>query len=127
MVSDAYKDIIADGAWASSSSADKETPADLGITRADGYPVAYEIIGSGKEPERTGFNQRFFEWTSAAIDIAATGVPAWDAEVNYTPASDAACFTTTSTGLHLTRTNTGPAYGNATDPDAVGQQVWRPY
>ena len=104
-----------------------ETPEDLGITRANGYPVSYEQIASGNEPERTGWNQREHEWTSALIDIAAMGVPAWDVEVDYTPASDAACFVTTATGLHLTRTNTGPVYGNATDPDDSTQTIWRLY
>lgn len=127
MVSQGYKDLIDDGVWASSAGADRETPTDAGITRANGYPIAYEQIGSGKTPERTVINQRFHEWYSAFIDFAATGVPAWDTDVDYTPASDAACFVTTATGLHLTRTNTGPAYGNATDPDASGQAVWRLY
>ena len=67
------------------------------------------------------FNQRDHELDAGLIDVAAYGVPAWDAEVDYTPASDAACFATTATGLHLTNTATGPATGNATDPDAVGQ------
>ena len=127
MVSQAYKDLIDDGVWGDASAANRETPADLGITRADGYPLPYEQIGSGKTPERTGINQRFNEWYSAFIDFAEMGVPAWDVEVDYTPASDAACFVTTTTGLHLTRTNTGPTYSNATDPDAVGQVVWRRY
>ena len=85
------------------------------------WPVSYEQIGSGDEPERTVFNQREYEFTAALIDIAATGVPAWDVEVDYQPASDAACFVTTPTGLWLTTTNTGPTYSNATDPDASGQ------
>ena len=127
MVSQQYKDLISDGIWAEDVDANRETPADLGLTREDGYPVAYEQIGSGSEPERTGWNQREYEFTSALIDFANGGVPAWDVEVDYTPASDAACFTTTATGLHLTTTNTGPTYGNATDPDAIGQAVWRRY
>ena len=127
MVSQAYKDLIAGGVWARASGADRETIEDTGGNRADGWPVAYEQIGSGKQPERTVFNELEHEYTSALIDIAATGVPAWDTAIDYTPASDAACFVTTATGLHLTLTNTGPTYGNATDPDASGQAVWRLY
>ena len=127
MVSQAYKDLIAGGAWARDIAANRQTPVALGIIRANGYDVAYEQIGSGKEPERTGWNQREYELTSALIDFAATGVPAWDAEVNYTPASDAACFATTPTGLHVTFTNTGPTYSNPTDPDSSGQTLWRRY
>ena len=83
-------------------SADRETIEDTGGARADGWTVAYEQIGSGKQPERTVFNELEHEYTSALIDIAATGVPAWDTAIDYTPASDAACFVTTATGLHLT-------------------------
>ena len=127
MVSQGFKDILSDGAWAAASSADKQDPTDFGLTRADGFPVAYEQIGSGKEPEREVFNEREYEFTASLIDIAAMGVPEWDIEVDYTPASDAACFVTTTTGLHVTRMNTGPAYSNATDPDASGQTIWRLY
>ena len=127
MVSQGYKDILSDGAWANSSSADKETPEDAGLTRGNGWPVSYEQIGSGDEPERTVFNQREYECTAALIDIAATGVPAWDVAVDYEPTVDAACFVTTSTGLWLTTVNTGPSYSNATDPGASGQAVWRRY
>lgn len=127
MVSQPYKDLIADGVWARDVAANRETPADLGITRADGYDVAYEQIGSGSEPERTGWNQREYEWTAAMIDFANAGVPEWDTGVDYTPASDASCFVTTATGLHLTNTATGPATGNATDPDAQSQTIWRRY
>ena len=127
MVSPAYKDLIADGAWSRSAASNRQTPAQLGITRANGYRIAYEQIGSGSEPERTGFNQREYEQTSALIDVAAMGVPAWDVAVDYTPATDAACFVTTPTGLHVTNTATGPSTGNATDPDSAGQTVWRRY
>ena len=118
MVSDGYKSLISDGAW-SSNTGNRATPESEGLTRADGWVVAYEQIGSGSTPEREVFNSREWEHTSALIDIAARGVPEWDAEVDYTPASDAACFVTTATGLHVTRMNTGPTYGNATDPDAM--------
>ena len=57
MVSTGYKDLIAGGVWASASGADRETIEDTGGARADGWPVAYEQIGSGKEPERTVFNE----------------------------------------------------------------------
>ena len=126
MVSQPYKDLLAAGAWARNGS-NRQTPEELGIDREDGYNVAYEQIGSGKEPERTGFNQRLYEIDSAFIDIASMGVPQWDVALNYSPASDALCFATTPTGLWVTDQNTGPAYGNATDPDTPSQQVWRRY
>ena len=67
------------------------------------------------------------ETGSGLIDIATMGIPAWDAENDYRPASDAACFVTTATGIWVTQQNTGPAFGNATDPDAANQDVWRLY
>ena len=126
MVSQPFKDILSDGAWARDG-AFRETPEDAGIDRGDGWTVAYEQIGSGSLPERDVFNQRDYELDSGLIDIAAMGVPEWDADLDYTPAADAACFVTTSTGLHVTRMNTGPTYSNATDPDTPNQQVWRRY
>ena len=126
MVSQPYKDLAA-GVWASGADADRQTPEDAGLVREDGFPVGYEQPGSGDSPEREVFNQRGLEHDAALVDIAATGVPAWDVEVDYRPVADAACFVTTPTGLHLTRVDTGPTFGNATDPDAPGQTVWRPY
>ena len=55
--------------------------------------------------------------------MADYGVPPWDDEVDYTPATGAACFATTPTGLWVTMVSTGPATGNVTDPDAVGQTI----
>ena len=102
-------------------------PEEVGLTRADGWTVAYEQQGSGSEPERTIFNQLLYELWSVGFDIADYGVPTWDDEVDYTPATDAACFATTATGLWVTMVSTGPATGNVTDPDAVGQTIWRRY
>ena len=127
MVSQPYKDLIGNGAWARSNTANRQTPADAGLTRADGWTVAYEQIGSGSTPERRVFNQRDYETDSGLVDIAAMGIPEWDVDLDYTPASDAACFVTTDGGLWLTFTDTGPTYGNATDPDSSGQTVWRLY
>ena len=127
MVSDGYKDILSDGAWANGAGHNRELPEDEGMTRANGWPVAFEQIGSGLTPQRKVFNQRDYETDSALIDIAAMGVPAWDVEIDYIPATNTACFVTTDTGLHLTFTNTGPSFSNATDPDASGQAVWRLY
>lgn len=108
--------------WADTG--DREDPEDVGIARATGWPVSYEQIGSGSEPERTVFNQRFRELDGWASDRIRMGIPQWDIEVDYLHPA----FVTTSSGLHVTRSgNTGPTYGNATDPDADAQTVWRRY
>ena len=123
VVSQAFKDLLEDGPWASSESAQKQTPEDAGLTRTEGWPIAYEQINSGKTPERTVFNQLVNEITSALIDIAENGVLPWDTEVNYS----ANAFVTTTGGLWIATVATGPAYGNPTNPDTTSQTVWRRY
>lgn len=127
MVSQPYKDLIEDGVWARNADALKDTPENLGIDRESGYVEAYEQVGSGKTPELEGFNQALHDIYSGLVDVAAMGVPAWDAELNYRPTADAACFATTATGLWVTFMDTGPDFGNATDPETANQQVWRRY
>ena len=127
-LSDPYKALIADGVFASSDAAERLTPAEAGLDRAEGWPLPYEQIGSGKFPEREVFNNHFYEKTSGLLDIAKFGVPQWDAEVDYPVTADAKPFVTTASGLWVSDVNTGPAYGNATDPDTPNQQtVWRLY
>ena len=126
-ISKAYKDLISGGVWASSEAAQRGAPADFGIDELEGWTVSYEQIGSGKEPEREVFNELHHRVTAGLIDIAAFGVPQWDSEVDYRPAEDAHCFVTTPSGLWVTAQNTGPAFGNATDPDESEQTIWRRY
>ena len=126
-ISAAYKDLITGGVWASAQSADRVAPEDVGLDRSEGWPQSYEQIGAGKEPERTVFNELHHEITAGLIDCAEYGVPPWDETVNYRPSADAHCFVTKPSGLWVTNQNTGPEFGNETDPDTVGQQIWRRY
>ena len=129
-ISDATKEILGEAVWAGSAQGERAEPADLGIDEAVGWGVAYEQPGTGKFPERVVFNELTYRATSAIRDIFATGVPAWDAAVDYRPdlvEARAACFATTPTGLWVTVINTGPSFGNATDPELSGQAVWRRY
>ena len=107
--------------WASSG--DREDPEDVGLTRADGWTVAYEQIGSGSEPERAVFNQLFRELSGWAIDRLRQGIPSWDIEVDYIHPA----FTTTASGVWVSTADSGPGSGNATDPDDSGQTLWRRY
>ena len=55
MVSQPYKDLIADGAWArdaetTGDNPDRQTPEDAGLDRSQGWPLAYEQVGSDKTP-----------------------------------------------------------------------------
>lgn len=122
-----YKALLRDGVWASGDGAVRELPESVGINRADGYGPAYEQLQSGKVVERAVFQELLHEITAALIDIAATGVPRWDAQADYQPPAGGASFVTTETGLWTTRTATGPSYGNAVSPDAPAQSIWRMY
>lgn len=126
-ISQATKDLVADGVWARSAGAARAEPEDFGLDEAEGWPLPYEQVGSGKEPEREVFNELHHRISAGIIDTVHYGVPAWDAEVNYQPTADAHCFVTTASGLHVTDQGTGPMFGNATDPDASGQTIWRRY
>ena len=85
--------------------------------------MAYEQIGSGKTPERTGWNQLFRALNGWASDRLTMGIPQWDADVNYKKFA----FATTSQGLHVALNANGPRLGNGVDPSAVGQTTWRQY
>lgn len=123
--SQGYKDLVADGVWASADTAFRTLPEDEGIDRTVGFGVAYEQLGSGALVGRGEWNNYRHELTAALIDISAHGVLPWSADLNYVPDGDEWCFTKTSSGLWRTNVATGPAYGNATDPDTAGQTIWR--
>ena len=126
-ISDAFKALISDGAWARSPSAEREEPQDVDLVREIGWPLSYEQVGTGREPERTVFNQLHYEITSALLDIAAYGVLPWDPGVDYVPTADAHCFVTTNSRLWVTDQRNGPSFGNATNPDRTGQTIWQLY
>ena len=125
MLSQRFKTLLGKDIWASSADAATALPEDVGLTREDGWGIAYEQKGSGKFPERTVWNRLFLEITAALRDIADYGGPIlWNAEVNYSPTGGDAAFALTATGLHRTFTPTGPNTGNPVDPDSPGQTVW---
>ena len=112
---------ILDGAWADSG--DRENPEDVGIDRDEGWTVGYEQINSGLEPERTIFNQRGRELDGWAIERMRTGIPPWDEDIDYRV--DA--FVTRTGNLYISLVANGSTSGNASDPTAAGQTVWRIY
>ena len=104
--------------WASDATADREDPEDVGITRTDGWPIAYEQIGSGKEPERSVFNQKFREWTGFGNDVLRMGILQWDSGVDY----NIYAFVTASDGfIYVANVASGPGTGDAIDPITSGQ------
>ena len=112
------------GAWASGIAADREDPSDVGIARTEGWNIPYEQIGSGKEPERTVFNQLLRELTGWAIDnMRFGGLHPYDPEINYH--QYARCRIGESKFVALIAN--GPAHGNAESPVMAGQTVWRRY
>lgn len=112
--------------WAENG--DREEPEDLGLTRTTGWPVAYEQIGAGKEPERTLFNQLLRELTGWASDGYREGVRLWDGDANYAQHA----FVQTAEGLYVANRASGPALGNAVNPltetpQSESQRIWRKY
>ena len=107
--------------WADTG--DREDPEEHGISRDRGWTADYEQIGSGSEPERTVWNQLMRELTGFAVDRLTMGIATWDSGVSYQHPA----FAASVQGLHVSLENTGPNFGNATDPTEAGQTVWRLY
>ena len=112
---------ILTGLWADSG--EREDPEDVDLVRVMGWPVSYEQIGSGKEPERTVVNQRFRELDGFASDVIHYGILPYDAEIDYYKHA----FVVAGGNVHVSLEPNGPATGNVTDPDDSDQSVWRIY
>ena len=123
MVDTQAKKILAGGIWASADAADRVDPEDVGISRTEGWRLAYEQIGSGFEPEREVVNQKFREWDGFTVDVARQGILFWDADIDYVRYA----FVAKGEHIYVANLANGPNTGNATDPDDSGQQVWRLY
>lgn len=124
-----FKKVLSGGLWASANNAERFDPEDVGIVRVHGFTVAYEQVGSGREPEREVFNQKFREWDGAFSEKTRWGVIQWDGEIDY-PGDDTLgyAFTTGSDGnLYVALIPSGPTTGNPTDPTSAGQMAWRRY
>ena len=116
------KKLLTAAAWADTG--DRVDPEDEGIDRAKGWPVSYEQQGSGKFPERPVFNQLLREQSGFSQDVLRWGYLPWDAEVNYAQYA----FVIGADGeKYVSNVATGPATGNATNPTAAQQTVWRVY
>ena len=110
--------------WASGVNAARFAPEDIGLTRTTGWPVAYEQIGSGFEPEREIFNQRFREidgW--AGHNMRTGGAHEWDVDINYYQYARAYV----DVHKYVALVATGPKHGNAVHPETPGQNIWRLY
>ena len=110
--------------WASGVSAARFDPGDVGIVRVAGWSVAYEQIGSGFEPEREIFNQRFRELDGwAEHNMRSGGSHEWDSDINYYQ------YARAYVGLHkyVALVATGPRVGNQVHPEEPGNAVWRLY
>ena len=101
-----------------------KTPRSTASRAIVGWTADYEQIGSGSEPERTVWNQLMRELT---------GVRGRPSHHGYRHLGQRAvsyqhpAFAASDQGLHVSLENTGPNFGNATDPTEAGQTVWRLY
>ena len=81
-VSEEVLKILQGGAWASAGGALVQDPsaATPAVSRADGYGAAYS---STLVPEQETIQGRWNEFDSAIIDIFESGVPFYDAMIDY--------------------------------------------
>jgi len=122
---DAQAKKILSNVWASGPEAEREDPESLGLIRSRGWPVSYEQPRSGKEPERTVFNQKFREVGAAFFErMRYGGVPIYDQEINYYQWARVIG----SDGMkYYALEATGPAHGNISDPTTDSGNIWRLY
>ena len=105
-----------------SESGDREDPESAGLTRTEGWPVAYEQVGANAEPEREVVNQLLREIAGAFQErIRSGGRSPWDQRLDYFQ------FARVTRGIHIyiATVANGPGHGNATDPSTLGQTIWR--
>ena len=77
--------IVAIEIWGSGANAtDFQSPADLGFTEADGWPISYATPGSGDEPPRELFNWDARRLTAFVVQVLTSGggLP-WDRRISY--------------------------------------------
>lgn len=107
--------------WATAG--ERETPEENGIDRSEGWDITYEQLG-GNKPERKVFNQIMRELTGLAVDMTNGGVLEWNSGVDYIHTA----FVRGSNGrLYRSLVSSGPESGNATDPTASPNTIWRLY
>ena len=120
MVDVEAKKILA-GRWADTG--DRTDPDDPALTpplvRTVGFPPSFSL-DAGNTPRRRVFNQKYRENDGLAVGVMTEGVLFWDADLDYLLNA----VTNSLGGLYRATVANGPATGNATDPQTVGQTVW---
>ena len=112
--------ILQGGAWASAGGALVQDPsaATPAVSRADGYGAAYS---STLVPEQETIQGRWNEFDSAIIDIFESGVPFYDAMIDY-PVN---AIVNEAGVLSRALVANGPTAGNAIAPSAdTGGTTW---
>ena len=126
MISDAAARLATSDSWASDATLGAENrtlPEDEGITRTRGFGIAYQQPGTGFFPQRTVFNQRYFEWDEGFKHKLVSGIPEWDSRINYFQHA----FCQIAGILYVALVENGPEIGNGADPTDASQTVWRVY
>ena len=113
--------------WATNGAT--ETPENAGIERVEGFDVRYEQAGSGVQPERTVFNNLFGSLQEAIGDAVLRGILPWDSRIDYLASDDTGYSFVVGSDLnvYVALKQSGPSFGNPTDPTSDGQDVWRLY
>ena len=125
-ISDAAATLATSDSWASDATLgaqNRTLPEVHGINRRVGFSVAYQQPGTGFFPQRTVFNQRYYEWDEGFKHKILRGVPEWDERINYFQHA----FCNLNGILYVALVANGPEIGNAVSPDAPNNIVWRIY
>ena len=94
-----------------------------------GWHEQYSQPGGLVGPERTYFNELLHRLSALAVEIQTGGLPLlWSNQANYRHDADVSAFCMGNDGrMYVSLAPSGPRLGNATDPTASGQVVWRVY
>lgn len=94
-----------------------------GLTRAEGWPDSYSMLGSGDLPRRETFNQLFRELSGAIVELNERGVLGWNSAVAYTHRA----YTAGSDGYLYTSVQDSTNVDPVSDADnSHWRRIWPP-
>ena len=120
-ISEGYKAI--DEVWASDPTATRTDPESTTLNPPldveDGWPDSFSA-DAGNTPRRGVFNEMYYRFDSALVNVRDCGILPWDTAVDTL----AGGIKQVSGVLYRALVDNGPTYTNAISPTAAGQTVW---
>ena len=119
-ISEGYKRI--GPAWASTTVEDnRDDPTDADLTPTLALATGWdETYSTTNQPRRKVLNELLYRHDSAVLDVRNFGILPWDAAVDTL----AGGIKQRKGVIQAALVDNGPSYGNPTDPDTPGQNVW---